>query len=59
MSNTDEPMGRLITFRAPENLATAMETAAAKQFCSVSVIARSAVAEAMRERGLLSENESA
>ena len=56
MSNHHESkMSRLVTFRAPEALATAMEAAAARQFSSVSVIARTAAVKMLRAEGLLSD----
>jgi hypothetical protein len=55
MTNPTDKMGRLVTFRCQEELATALETAAQKSFCPVSVIARIAAAEEMRRRGLLIE----
>jgi hypothetical protein len=58
MATRDEPMTTLISFRAPKNLVEAMRRAADKQICGLSTIARSAVAEEMRERGLLIEKES-
>jgi hypothetical protein len=47
-----------ISFRCPNALASAMQAAAERGFCSVSTIARLAAAKEMQARGLLKENAS-
>lgn len=46
----------LVTFRAPRPMIEAMKRAAAKQYSSVSDVARQAVAREMHVRGLLTED---
>jgi len=55
MAQNSDSMGRLISFRAPEELAAALETAARREFSTVSTIARLAAASEMRRRGLLDD----
>jgi hypothetical protein len=52
MANTES---RHITFRASPVLASAVEAAAAEDLCSVSDIARGALARDLRRRGLLDD----
>jgi hypothetical protein len=54
MSNTDNH-NRIVAFRAPPVLTSAMEAAAAEDMCSVSDIARGALARDLRRRGLLAD----
>ena len=57
MSNFDDrPRAtRIVSFRAPEELATAIEREASKRFCSMSDVARELVVCDLRRRGLLEE----
>jgi hypothetical protein len=45
----------IVHFRCPPKLLSAMEKAAAKQFTSISDIARASIAQAMRANGMLEE----
>lgn len=57
MSNyNDRPRAnRIVAFRAPENLITAMEREASKRLCSISDVARELVVCDLRRRGLLEQ----
>jgi hypothetical protein len=50
---------RIVAFRCPPVLASAMEVAAAEGLCSISDVARQAVLKEMRERGLMAEKKEA
>lgn len=50
---TLETTNRIVAFRCPPVLASAMETAAAEGLCSISDVARQAVLKEMKTRGLM------
>lgn len=54
---TTKEGNRIVAFRCPPILASAMQAAAAEGLCSVSDVARQAVLKAMRERGLIAAAE--
>ena len=49
---------RILSFQIPASMATAIETLARKEFSTLSVICRRAIARDLRAAGLLSERES-
>jgi hypothetical protein len=53
MSNTDTEKTRVIAFRSRPDLTNATEAAAAIDLCSLSDVARGALARDLRRRGLL------
>jgi hypothetical protein len=56
MSTETKPApDRIVAFRCPPVLASAMNAAAKEGLCSISDVARQAVLKEMRERGLLEE----
>ena len=55
MSNTDTEKSRIIAFRASPVLISATEAAAALDLCSLSDVARGALARDLRRRGLLAD----
>jgi hypothetical protein len=57
MSNTVTEKNRVIAFRASPVLTNATEAAAALDLCSLSDVARGALARDLRRRGLLADTE--
>jgi hypothetical protein len=55
MDDRDQTMTKLVTLRCQEPLASALQKAADKRFCSISVVAREATAKFLRDGGLLDE----
>ena len=56
---TLETTNRIVAFRCPPVLASAMEAAAAEGLCSISDVARQAVLKEMKTRGLMTEKKEA
>jgi hypothetical protein len=58
MSNYEHKtaLTRVIQFRCPETLATAVQAAASSNFCSMSDVVRQSLVKDMRERGLIDES---
>jgi hypothetical protein len=56
---TLETTNRIVAFRCPPVLASAMEAAAAEGLCSISDVARQAVLKEMWVRGLIEKKEAA
>jgi predicted transcriptional regulator len=56
MRDQDNTMTKLVTFRCQEPLASALQKAADKRYCSISVVAREATAAFLRNCGLLEES---
>jgi hypothetical protein len=52
-TKTTETTNRIVAFRCPPALVSAMATAAKEGLCSMSDVARQAVQKVLRERGLL------
>jgi len=51
--------GRIVSFKAPANLARAIDAASSQDGCSMSDVARRALIHDLRQRGLLSQLEPA
>jgi hypothetical protein len=47
---------RIIQFRCPETLVSAVQAAASSNFCSVSDVVRQSLIKDMKSRGLIDEN---
>ena len=57
MSKHDDEVGRVVSFRAPPVLMSAMQTAAARDLVSLSDVARTAIVRDLRQRGFVNEPE--
>ena len=56
MNESDEKFTR-VTFAVPNEIASATQKAAAKEFCSVSHLCRQALVHDLRKRGWLSDDQ--